>query len=466
VLNSNVSGLGRHTCQVDVISSKCGRIKVGLVGLLSDEEDMFRDGTFRGLKISSVRERYEIIYNKMKLMESVHCLVPLTHQTLAADERFAKAILEMEDAPIRNVILGGHEHVKIHRIISSKSDPKKQISIVKTGQDAERAAIIDLHFHPTSHQFQSVDIHFEELDQKYVPCPIVQSIVDKHLSALNRMEKFIVLDTKTMLSEYFLDPVTHRILPLSSEYTRYEQTTVGAFFCTAIKAELTTDVCIINGAPIKGNRLYNDGTMTYDQLKHELPFPLKMIVVKMTRMQLREAIQYSRKHIEEGKPAMVMEDGRIERRGYLQTDFQYWRESNTSYDTNHDNDVISVALPRNLLKGFCKIKPLMELNTELEAKNALPNEDDFMKAIDLIVRYCCKDRWISIAKQFTFSDLDLKRDGTLCREDIRMAIKTVMKEEPSDGLVDEMVRAIDLDSSGFVEEKEFNEILAQVRRHS
>jgi len=163
---------------------------------------------------------------------------------------------------------------------------------------------------------------------------------------------------------------------------------------------------------------------------------------------------------------MVMEDGRIERRGYLQTDFQYWRESNTSYDTNHDNDVISVALPRNLLKGFCKIKPLMELNTELEAKNALPNEDDFMKAIDLIVRYCCKDRWISIAKQFTFSDLDLKRDGTLCREDIRMAIKTVMKEEPSDGLVDEMVRAIDLDSSGFVEEKEFNEILAQVRRHS
>ena len=51
VLNSNISGLGRHTRELDIVSSSCGKIRVGLIGLLSDEKGMFRDNTFRGLKI-------------------------------------------------------------------------------------------------------------------------------------------------------------------------------------------------------------------------------------------------------------------------------------------------------------------------------------------------------------------------------------------------------------------------------
>ena len=470
VLNSNVSGLGRHSCQVDIVSSECGKIKVGLMGLLSDENGMFRDGTFRGLEIFSVKEKYETLFKKMKLMESVNCLVPLTHQTLDADIKLARRMLEIhigeEGSPSASVILGGHEHVKIQKIVTHEEDSNQHVHIVKTGQDAERAAIIDLQFDPSSCKLRNVNVHFEELDERYSPCPIVKSVVDKHLSALDNMDKFKVLDTKNMLSDYFVDPVTHRILPLSSEFTRYEQTTVGAFFCTAIRSELNTDVCIINGAPIKGSTMYTDGTMSYDQLKSELPFPLKMIVVEMTRKQLRDAIQYSRMHVEEGKPAMVMNDGRIERRGYLQTDFDYWRHSARNHDINHNDDILSVAMPRNLLKGFCKIQPLMALNDELEAKNALPSDDDYIKAVDLIVRYCCKDRWVTIAKQFSFSELDLRRDGTLCRDDIRSAMRIVLKEEPSDGLVDEMVNAIDLDANGYIDEEEFNQILARVSRQS
>lgn len=484
VLNSNVNGLGRHTKELDVLSSNCGRIKVGLMGLLSDEREMFRDGTFRGLTIENVTERYRKMAEKLN---GVDCLIPLTHQTLKADVKLATDILELQSRSgtgvVGGLILGGHEHYQIHETISlqsgssygerfndiSNSDSgtgsnNSHIHIVKTGQDAERVAIVDLLFDPSSRMLKDVNVQFRELNDTYSPCPIVQRIVDKHLSALDHMKEFVVLDTNKMFSSYFTGDDGEK-LPLSSEYSRYQQTTVGAFFCSAIKSELNADACIINGAPIKASKVYTDGTMSYDELMSELPFPLKMVVVEMTRKQLKDAIEFSRINVEEGKPAATLEDGRVERRGYLQTDFEYWKRG-PDLGKENDNEILSVALPRNLLKGFCNIQPLMDLHHQLQAKNALPGEDDYIKAVDLIVHFCCKDRWVNIVQQFSFEDLDLNKDGKLCREELRRAIRKITGEEPSEGLIQRMINAIDEDASGNVNEEEFNLVLARVTRQS
>ncbi|KAL7529051.1 hypothetical protein ACHAXR_002767 [Thalassiosira sp. AJA248-18] len=464
VLNSNVSGLGRHSREIGIIGSNCGKIKVGLLGLLSSESGMFRDGTFRGLNIGDVREKYLQMMEKVDMMgNNMDCLVPLTHQSLNADAELAKWMLDIQSRfekklPTGEVIIGGHEHVKIHEFIES-DEHDRTVQIIKSGQDAERAAIIDLQFNASTRILEHVAVHFEELDERHQPCPIVSSIVNKHLSALDQLQDFIVFDKNTMLSDYFIDPSTGEDLPLSSKLPRYEQTTVGAMFCTAIKSELGADVCIINGAPIKASKLYADGTMSYDGLRNELPFPLKMVMVEMTYKQLRDAIQYSRSNVEKGKTSNMLEDGRIERRGYLQTDFDYWRQS-CGEDRNHDfNDdqILSVALPRNLLKGFCKIQPLMDLQNELEARNALPNKDDYIKAVDLIVRYCCKDRWATIAQNFSFTAFPI------VREELHTAIKLMLGEEPSDALVDSMVDALHENADGFIDENEFNKLLSKVR---
>ena len=195
------------------------------------------------------------------------------------------------------------------------------VHIVKSGMNSERAAIVDLQFNPSTGNLQHIQVRFEELDERYPPCPIVEIIVNKHMSALDQLQDFSLFD-KSSMPEYFVDPSTGKDLSLSSEYTRYEQTTVGAFFCTAIRSELETDYCIINGAPIKANKAYPGGTMSYDELRNELPFPLKIIVVEMTRRQLRESIEFSRSNMEEGKSAMVIDDGRLERRGYLQVRYK------------------------------------------------------------------------------------------------------------------------------------------------
>ena len=176
------------------------------------------------------------------------------------------------------------------------------------------------------------------------------------------------------------------------------------------------------------SKTYDGGIMSYQQLTSELPFPLKIIVVEMTRKQLRDAIQYSRENVEEGKSARVLDDGRVERRGYLHTDFEYSRQSQSN-DELDDNEVISVALPRNLLKGFCKVQPLIDLNKELKEKNALPNEDDYIKAVDIIVGFCCKGRWSTLCSKLSFEDLDLNGDGVLCSVEIGEALKNISGEE-------------------------------------
>jgi len=461
VLNSNISGLGRHTQELDIVSSNCGKIRVGLIGLLSDEKGMFRDNTFRGLKIANVEETYEMVKEKVNMMKSADCIVPLTHQSLGADVKLAKHMLKLNKGSNGGAILGGHEHVKIYEHVSD--DDSNSVQIVKTGMNSDRAAIIDLQFNPSTHALENTDVYFEEMDENYQPCPITNSIVTRHLSALDDLQDFVVFDRKTMLSRYFIDPATRENLPLSSELTRYEQTTVGALFCHTIKSELNVDVCIINGAPIKGSKIYTDGTLSYDDLRNELPFPLKIIVVEMTRKQLREAIEYSRTNVEEGKSSVALDDGRVERRGYLQTDFDYWKQQHGIQRGHNDHELLTVALPRNLLKGFCKIQPLVDLYKELEAKNTLPNEDDYLKAIDLIVRYCCKDQWSRIAQKFTFADLDLNNDGALCRNEIRLGIKAILGDEPSSDLVDSMLDALDDDADGTIDELEFNKILSKIR---
>jgi 5'-nucleotidase len=358
VLNTNVRGLGRHSRELDVVSSNCGQIKVGLLGLLSDEAGMFRDGTFKGLQIDDVKKRYEEMLSKINSTRIADCLVPLTHQTLNADFELARWMLDLQslhsetkEHHVGGVILGGHEHTKIHEHVSLGDQlPADCIQIVKTGMNSDRAAVIDLRFNPSIHTLLDTHVHFEELDESHQSCPIVSTIVKKHLSAIEELQDFIVFDSKTMLSDFFIDPSTGKRLSLSSESTRYEQTTVGAFFCTAVKSELGTDVCIINGAPIKASKVYTDGIMSYEELRSELPFPLKIVVVEMTRKQLREAIHHSRTNVEEGKVSETREDGNIERRGYLQTDFDYWKHG-PCIDSERDDEILTVALPRNLLSG-------------------------------------------------------------------------------------------------------------------
>jgi len=265
---------------------------------------------------------------------------------------------------------------------------------------------------------------------------------------------------------------------LSSVGTRYRQTTVGAIFATAIKEELdSVDVAVINGATIKGSATYDKSgraSMSYAELKKELPFPTKIVTVPMWRSELEEAIEYSRTcpvFDADGNPIQNTGEKPLERKGYLQTDLLYDRRAaerskNTDRDMDDDDDeMIVVALPRNLLAGFCRIEPLMRVGERLKAEDRFPGEDDYIPAIDLVVRHFCKERWFEIVHdQFNFEDLDVERKGYLTPDDVRRVMTEAIGHAPPDFVVRDMIEAIDLDCNGVVDPYELTHLLATVER--
>jgi hypothetical protein len=217
----------------------------------------------------------------------------------------------------------------------------------------------------------------------------------------------------------------------------------------------------LNGAVIKGGRVYDNGRLSYSDLKKELPFPTKMVIVSgIKRWELLEAIHYSRTALEPGTNPDADE---IPRRGYLQVDWQF--EQNGAIE-GHQDDELTVAMPRNLLNGFCNIEPLMEIGKRLKKKDAFPGDDDFVPAIQLVVRHSCKNRWSQLVTSVgSFEEADLNNDGVLDRNEIRKLMEKVLgRSDISDFVVDDMIDAIDTDNNGVIDMGEFSYLLAMIER--
>ncbi|GMH63560.1 hypothetical protein TrLO_g16009 [Triparma laevis f. longispina] len=440
ILNSNILGLKDVTCEVDVI--KKDGLSICLHGYIGDEINMFRDGTFKGLKISPVFETFQKI---LSTHPSISLHIPLTHQSISYDILFAKKIANLG---ITTIIVGGHEHEKFDDLIQENEDC---VRIIKTGENCERVSVIDFKFDDVEDKLLDINVEFVEM-KDYEPCPVVQKIADKHLSVLESMEETSIITTNLL-------PKIFENRPLSSLRTRFEQMSVGCFICSAIKLELDVDYCIINGATIKGGVIYEEGEMSYAELKKELPFPTKIVVVEMKRKVLEEAVEWSRNNIEDGSMDETHPEVEVARRGYLQVDFDL--EINPVGDPE---ELVTVALPRNLMAGFCKIKPLIEFGKELKDKGIYPNEDSIIKAVDIVVRFCCKERWVSLSEETSFDEIDLNHDGMLDASEIKLAMARFLGTEPQDFFVEQMIEAIDEDHNGTIEIEEFKQLMAAVRR--
>lgn len=141
---------------------------------------------------------------------------------------------------------------------------------------------------------------------------------------------------------------------------------------------------MLNGAPIKGAAFYPDGNLTFADVKKELPFPTKMVTVDMPGHVLQDAIVHSRTQGPEGE----------ERRGYLQVDEGVVLDgSHRIVSINHGTPFqpqaqYIVALPRNLMAGFCNIVPLVEFAAA--HPDSLPDSDNFVPALNLVLAHHAK----------------------------------------------------------------------------
>lgn len=434
--------------EYSVISTPCDRVKIALGGFMSDEPGMFPTGTFRGVPIGSVTETYSKMYADLIATNTVQMILPLTHQFIERDKELAEHMLQVSGGT-HGLILGGHEHTPFDETVS-RAD--KEVRILKSGQDANAVDLIDLTFDPET--LQLTDIQAELVEMKSIePSFVVSNMVKEHMKVLEDLENEDVIH-----ADVLLPPGTN----LSSVGTRYRQTSVGAIFGTAIKDELEVDVAIINGATIKGNTAYDGTSMSYAALKQELPFPTKIVVVPMKRWELHEAIHYSRTKNPDRSDQEDVDPSIVERKGFLQVDTEFDR---IGFHTGGQDDDLMVALPRNLLNGFCKIEPLVDIGDRLKAENCFPDEDTYIKAIDLVVRHFCKEQWFEmVSDNVRFDDLDLDHNGYLTRDEVVRFLKERIGHDPAEFVVDNMIAAIDEDGNGVIDPGEFSHLLADIER--
>ena len=487
--------------------------KIGLLGLLSDEKGLFRDNTFKSVPIQNVCETYTKMYNRINMHSSNttdnHCdnidlLVPVTHESIVRDKELAQHMLSLEDGP--GLIIGGHEHDSYHETVTN-NDKMNAIHIFKSGMDARKAYLMDLVFEvPTAiSDDNSCPIHGEEKNERknchkrndennnnnnstlpqpprprlvdvestlvdlsgHEPSPFAEKIINKHMSVIQALENETIIDANSVVSL----PTN---IVFSSKRSRFQQTTIGSIFCQMIKEELEDcDVAIFNGAVLKNDTTYKEKRISYAELKSELPFPTKMVMIQMTELELYRAILYSRTAMENGNDVNVTKE--FPRRGYIQVNYdcdqRLVRESFNGSSFGNKNDpgrILNVALPRNLLNGFCKIIPLMNVGKRLKLEGKFPGSDDFVPAIQLIVRNACKNRWLQIlaGKEKQFDHFDLNDDGVLDKHEIKSMMTDALGYEPASFVVDDMIGSIDLDQNETIDHDEFDVLLAQIQREN
>jgi 5'-nucleotidase len=456
-LRQNVPGNAQWITSVthpySVIQSPCEKVRIAFLGLLSDEPGVFRDNTFRGIPIANVLDTYSELHRQIVPNIADFC-IPLTHASMQRDRELARHMMlaSSHGGDRSGIIIGGHEHEPYDERIEGE-DGTSTIRIFKSGVDAKAASLIDLSFEIIGDERPKlVEVEYDLVEMSdFEPSVVVQSVVDRHMSVVQALEDEFIIDAD---STTMLPPG----VPLSSERTRFQPTSVGSTFCQMIKEELEIDVALINGATIKGGKIYENGKMSYAELKKELPFPTKMVVVQMQRYVLEEAIHFSRNAIEDGTD---VDQEEIPRRGFLQVDWDFDQTDHLGFP----DDVLQVALPRNLLNGFCKIEPLMDIGSHLKDEGLFPGDDEYYPAVDVIVRHACKNRWTQIIGDMSsFQDFDLNGDGVLDRHEIKVMMERVLGHEPADFVVDDMIASIDTDENGVIDRGEFSYLLAIMER--
>mmetsp|Transcript_16532 Transcript_16532/g.18700 ORF Transcript_16532/g.18700 Transcript_16532/m.18700 type:complete len:333 (+) Transcript_16532:1-999(+) len=326
---------------------------------------------------------------------------------------------------------------------------------MKSGQDAEFCGIVDVC--EDDHQNIVVEYRLEPVGS-YKNNEHMLRLTNDCLKVVDQLKSEVIID----VNGKYLDAIR----------TRFKQTSFGGLICDYIKSELGADVALINGSTIKAPYDFSTGRVNYSELMTALPFPTKMVSISLPGRVLQSALRYSRQS----------DDFEKEKKGFFQLD-SLTKVENVSVTGEHLDSyeqiylklknegildtIVSVdgkpfdeekdylvALPRNLLKGFCAIQPLLKHVNNSE-KVQLPEDDSFVPAVQLIVRHCAKQIWNQLGD---FDNIDQDGDHKITRDEIRERIREVLNHEPSRTLLDEIILCLDSDQDGHISREDFEKM--------
>lgn len=432
-LNTNIPAFRPvlPTHQILEIASPGGRtVRVGLLGVVAHQHNLYRPGAFGGHAIEPANET-ALRWTRHLLQEGCACVIPITHQDLADDQ----ALAGMQREPRFPIIIAGHEHDVI-------IDDVDGCRIIKAGADAAHAVVVDLVWPADAPPAGVLDLPAVTLMLQEVRAfpedPAMRARVDRHMSAVHQ------LDEATLI----------RIPPgarLSSVGITSRQTSLGTVLCSHVRDVLDADGCVLHGGGVRGERDYEE-RFTYADLKAALPYANETAVVRMSGRVVRDAVARSRAGARAGSTERA--------NAYLQVDDRMTVEGpddvvtaigGLPIDLERDYRIATVM---GLLGGMNGIEPL--LRHARERPDTVPPPDSGREIKVILVDAFSVELWEHLG---SFGDIDANRDGRVTPEELESAIARTTAEAPSEIVVHDVLRVLDADGDGAITRAEAEAIV-------
>ena len=195
----------------------------------------------------------------------------------------------LEDLDVLNdsgvdVLLSGHDHYKI------TWDNMNSVWM-ESGEDAENVAVMDItmeSYEKRGRQRFRWEAAMRMMDTK--------GVEDEPANAklVKGYEDFLSKELDVEIGQ------THVELDSRRKSVRSEETVIGNVITDAMRESTGSDVCITSGGGIRGNKLYDAGTMlTHRDILTELPFGNVTVKLELSAQQIREALENGLSQVEE-----------------------------------------------------------------------------------------------------------------------------------------------------------------------
>lgn len=206
------------------------------------------------------------------IADGADLVLPMTHQVMPLDREMANEC--GADFPI---IIGGHDHQPYLETVNGSV-------ITKQGADATLIGVVDITWPTPDTPGGAPTVEVKQLPSSdYAPEPACEALMEKHKSVLK------ALDVAKLCT---VPNSTH----LNSKGIRLAQTTMGTLLCSALRDSLVADCAVINAGNIRGNTEYDPEkhSVTYADLKSEIPFDSKVTVVPLPGKVINEIVAFTR----------------------------------------------------------------------------------------------------------------------------------------------------------------------------